>query len=205
MLAYAIEIAKASNLFSHIVLSTDDEEIAAVGREYGAKTPFMRPASLADDHCGTMDVIEHALRECQALGWLTPYSCCLYPCVPFLMPADLQEGFSALEASKANFSFAVTPFPAVIQRGLRRLDDGTMRPFFPEYQMTRTQDLASAYYDVGQFYWGRSDKFLAKSSIHEGGIGHIIPAWRAVDIDTREDWERAELLARALALGKASG
>jgi pseudaminic acid cytidylyltransferase len=199
MIAYAIDAAKASGLFEHVIVSTDDEEIGAISRLYGAETPFVRPPELADDHTPTVSVIAHAITACQTLGWQVDFACCIYPGVPFIQVDDLKAGFELLKTSGANYSFPVTEFPSAIQRGLKRGQDMRMVPFNPEYEQTRTQDLEQAYYDAGQFYWGGTQAWLSTSTrLHSGSAGLVIPQWRVVDIDTNEDWARAELIYQAL-------
>jgi len=141
MIAHAISAAKQLGLFEHIVVSTDDEEIARIAREWGAETPFIRPEDLADDYTPTVPVIAHAITACQALGWSIDYVCCIYPGVPFIQADDLKHALELLQTSQAAYSFPVTEFPSAIQRALRRLPDGKMQPFYPEFELTRTQDL----------------------------------------------------------------
>lgn len=197
MIAYAITAARQSALFEHVVVSTDDEEIARISREWGAETPFTRPAELADDYTPTVPVIAHAIVACQALGWHMDYACCIYPGVPFIQTEDIIRAFELLKTSQAAYCFPVTEFPSAIQRALRRLPDGRMQPFYPEYELARTQDLESAYHDAGQFYWGKPDAWLTNNKIHRSGVGFPIPNWRVVDIDTPDDWTRAEVLYTA--------
>lgn len=199
MIVYAIAAAIASESFDRVIVSTDDEEIAQVARERGAEVPFMRPPELADDHTPTVPVIAHAITECQSIGWDVQEVCCIYPGVPFISTADLRMAREQLLTSGAHYVFPVTGFPSPIQRALRRLPDGTVKPFQPEHAATRTQDLEPGYFDVGQFYWGRASSWLAGLNIHLNGTTLVIPEWRVVDIDTPADWERAELLYAALA------
>lgn len=194
MIAHAICAARQSELFEHIIVSTDDEEIASIAREWGAETPFKRPVGLADDYTPTFPVIAHAITACQALGWHIDYVCCIYPCVPLIQINDLKLALELLQANQASYSFPVTEFPSAIQRALRRLPDGRMQPFYPEFELARSQDLELAYHDAGQFYWGKTDAWFTNERIHHGGIGLPIPNWRAVDIDTPDDWERVSLL-----------
>lgn len=198
MIRYAIDAALASGLFGHVVVSTDDPEIADIARAGGAEVPFLRPASLSDDHTPTVPVIAHAIEACAALGWSADQVCCLYPCGPLLEPADILAAYELLVRAGADYAFPVVPFPSAIQRALRREPDGTTRPFFAEYVDTRTQDLEPAFHDAGQFYWGRTEAWLAGRSIHGHGATIVLPEWRVVDIDTPEDWDRAEALFRAL-------
>ena len=198
MIAYAITAAKNSGLFDHVLVSTDDAEIASIANEWGASTPFVRPAELANDFTATVPVIAHAIQACEALGWSFENVCCIYPGVPFIEVADLQGSFKHLEAGSAEYCFPVAEFPSAIQRALKRNSDGVMQPFYPEFELTRSQDLEPAYYDAGQFYWGKKKAWLSNPRIHSSGIGYQIPSWRVVDIDTPSDWERAELLAVAI-------
>jgi pseudaminic acid cytidylyltransferase len=197
MIAHAIDAARRCDLFEHVVVSTDNEEIAAIAIAHGAEVPFMRPAELADDHTPTVPVIAHTIQACQQMGWPVTHTCCIYPGVPFISVDDIRDALALLEKSGVAYSFPVTEFPSAIQRALRRLPDGRMQPLYPKYELTRTQDLEPAYHDVGQFYWGKSDAWLTNSRIHGSGAGLLIPGWRVVDIDTPADWERAELLFNA--------
>lgn len=198
MIAYAIEAAHASDLFAHVIVSTDDPEIAVIAQEFGAETPFVRPPELADDHTPTVPVIDHAVTACEAMGWAAEYVCCIYPGVPFIRQDDLRAALELLRNSTgADYSFPVTEFPSAIQRALRRDPSGRMASFSPEYELVRTQDLEPAFHDAGQFYWGRRQAWENNPRIHNSGVGLVIPNWRVVDIDTPEDWLRAELLFKS--------
>jgi pseudaminic acid cytidylyltransferase len=198
MIAYAILAAKLSRIFDHIIVSTDDEEIAIIAQEWGAETPFLRPTDLANDYEATMPVIAHGIRFCHDLGWDFDYVCCIYPCVPFIKKEDLLGAYTRLIQNESNFCFPVTEFPSAIQRALKSKGDGTMQPFYPEFEQTRTQELEPGFYDVGQFYWGRTEAWLSNQFIHSDGLGYRIPPWRIVDIDTKDDWEYAEILSNVL-------
>lgn len=199
MIAYAIAVAQDSGLFDQIVVSTDDADIAAVALGLGARVPFMRPPELANDHAATAPVVVHALQSCQQLGLVSgpdPEVCCIYPGVPLLHGEDLRQGHAVLQPGR--YAFAVVPFAAAIQRALRRSSDGSTAPFHPEHQLTRTQDLEPAFHDAGQFYWGHASTWLSGLSIHDHACSVVLPPWRAVDIDTPDDWTRAEALYAAV-------
>jgi pseudaminic acid cytidylyltransferase len=198
MIAHAITAATSSGLFERVVVSTDDQEISRIAREWGAETPFVRPPELADDHTPTVPVIAHAIAECEKLGWAVERACCIYPGVPFIQIGDLKAALELLEMSRADYSFPVTEFPSAIQRALRRSEDGRLSPFSPEHELTRTQDLEPAYHDAGQFYWGGRQAWLSNPKIHSSGAGFVIPSWRVVDIDTPDDWRRAEMIFGAV-------
>lgn len=200
MIGYAIDAALESGQFDRVIVSTDDAEIAEIARERGAELPFLRPAELADDHTPTVPVIQHAIEACNALGWGITHACCIYPGVPFIRASDLAAAYELLEANGGEgYAFPVTGFPSPIQRALKRGGDGQVAPFNPEHVGTRTQDLEPAYFDAGQFYWGRAETWLAGLNIHANGRAIVLPEWRVVDIDTPDDWERAEALHRVIA------
>jgi pseudaminic acid cytidylyltransferase len=198
MIAYAIEAAKVSGLFEHILVSTDDHEISAIAQKLGAEVPFERPSELADDYAPTVPVIAHAITASEALGWKIDKVCCIYPCVPFIQANDLKAALRLLDESDAKYSFPITEFSSAIQRALRRANDGRISSFYLEYELIRTQDLEPAYYDAGQFYWGTRDAWLTTHRIHANGVSLVIPQWRTVDIDTLEDWIKAEIIAPAM-------
>jgi pseudaminic acid cytidylyltransferase len=198
MIAHAISAAKTSGLFEHVIVSTDDDEIARIARAWGAETPFVRPPELADDHTPTAPVIAHAITVCEALGWKIDQACCIYPSAPFIQADDLRNALELLNASQADYCLPVTEFPSAIQRALKRSKTGRLSPFHPEYELTRTQDLESAYHDAGQFYWGSRQAWLSNPRIHSSGVGLVIPKWRVIDIDTPDDWQRAEMFHQAL-------
>lgn len=198
MIAWAIGAAKASGLFDHIIVSTDDDEIATVAGSWGAETPFMRPEALADDLTPTVPVIAHAVQSCMDLGWAVDYVCCIYPCAPLLQAADLVAALDMLQDHDADFVYPVTEYAHPIQRAMRRLPGGQMQFFNREYEMTRTQDLETAYHDAGQFYWGKATAWLAHKKMHTDGLGMPVPNWRVVDIDSADDWARAEHLFRSV-------
>jgi pseudaminic acid cytidylyltransferase len=196
MIAYAIEAAQKSGLFSRIVVSTDDEEVAKISREIGAEVPFLRPNELSDDHTPTVPVIAHAIRALEANGGNMSYVCCIYPCVPFIEEEDLKKALLLLEQGNSEYSFPVAEYPSPIQRALKLGLGDQASPFYPEFELSRTQDLQKAYHDAGQFYWGRKKAWLNNLRIHSSAVGLEIPRFRAVDIDTVDDWKKAEALIR---------
>lgn len=155
----------------------------------------MRPEALADDHAGTQAVIAHAV-EALALDGSTPV-CCIYATAPFLVPQDLQRGLQTLQTSDADFVFAATSYAFPIQRAIRIDDAGRVRMFQPEYYASRSQDLESAWHDAGQFYWGTAEAWQANGPLFSRAAAVILPRHRVQDIDTPEDWQRAEWMFRA--------
>ncbi|QUL37350.1 pseudaminic acid cytidylyltransferase [Erythrobacter sp. JK5] len=199
MIGYAIEAALACEAIGRVVVTTDDDEIAAIAEDFGAEVPFRRPAELADDITPTVPVIQHAIQACRTRGFAFEYACCIYPGVPFIRTEDLAEALALLiEHGGEGYTFPVTGFPSPIQRALKRDASGGVAPFDPSHVNTRTQDLEPAYFDAGQFYWGRAETWLSGANIHANGRAIVLPEWRVVDIDTPEDWDRAEALHRAI-------
>lgn len=193
MIGWSIAAALASGVFGRVVVSTDDNEIAEIARAEGAEVPFTRPEALADDHTATAPVIAHAA---QALGLddNTPV-CCLYATAPMVRAGDLRAGHARLMQPGVDFVMAITSFPFPIQRALRH-DPVTGRVAFmqPEHRNTRSQDLEDAWHDAGQFYWARAGHWAAGLPFGEGSVGLALPRHRVQDIDTPEDWARAEAL-----------
>ena len=206
MIARTIASALASGLFERVLVSTDDEQIAEIARSAGAETPFTRPPELADDLTPTVPVIAHAVQACNELGWGVSYACCIYPCVPLLSIEDMAAALKLALDSDTDFVYPVTEYAHPIQRAMRRLPSGQMALYNPAHEMTRTQDLEKSFHDAGQFYWGKASAWLAHKKMHTAGLGFPIPHWRVVDIDTEDDWQRAELIFKALSdLGAKNG
>jgi len=198
IIARTIQVAQSSGLFDHIVVTTDDEEIALIAKQAGAVVPFMRPAELSDDLTPTVPVIAHAVRTCADLGLDADYVCCIYPCVPLLYGQDLIDALDLLQTQHAEFVYPVTEYAHPIQRAMRRSPKGEMQFLSPENEMTRTQDFEKTFHDAGQFYWGTAAAWLAGKRMHTAGLGLPIPNWRVVDVDSQDDWKRAELIYQAL-------
>ena len=200
MLAYSIRAAQNSGLFDRIVVSTDDEEIAAMARQLGAETPFVRPAELADDFSTTVDVIRHSVQALQQQGEPVDYACCIYATAPFVQPQYLQQGLQQLQAhpDKA-YAFSVTTFPFPIQRAIRINAAGEIEAMHPEHRNTRSQDLEEAYHDAGQFYWARAQAWIERAVVFSSqSLAVILPRYLVQDIDTQEDWLRAEFMYDSL-------
>lgn len=199
MIAWSIEAALQSGCFDRVIVSTDDAEIAAVARAYGADVPFMRPAELSDDHTGTIPVIAHAVKWMASHGDAPTEVCCIYATAPFLLPADLQRGLDTLRSSGAEYSFSVTSYAFPIQRAVRITKANRVEMFNPAQFNVRSQDLEEAWHDAGQFYWGNASAWLSGRPVFSSDAAPVVlPRHRVQDIDTVEDWERAALMFSAL-------
>ncbi len=199
MIAWSILAAQKSGCFDQIIVSTDDDEIAELAKAHGAEAPFRRPEALADDHTPTVPVIAHAVQWLADNGTPAEEVCCLYATAPFVQAEDLSRGLEALRSTDAAYAFPVTSFAFPIQRAVRLRADGRVEMFYPEHSQTRSQDLPEAYHDAGQFYWGHARAWLAGLPvIGPSSTSIILPRYRVQDIDTPEDWERAERLFQVL-------
>lgn len=200
VIAYAIEAARTSGLFDRIIVSTDSDAIAEAASRAGAEVPFRRDSGLSDDFATTAAVLADALERLGGAATVG-YACCIYPAVPFLRPENLRAGFDIVRAGGALSAFAVTSYPGPIQRALTITPDGCLRMMWPENRDRRSNDLALAWRDAGQFYWVDVDLFLRERVLYADSSRPVpIPRHLAHDIDTPEDWELAELIYRALQL-----
>lgn len=205
IIGYSIEAAQASGLFDRIIVSTDDREIAEVAESFGAEAPFVRPAELADDFTGTNAVVKHCLEWLQSQDCPAEYACCIYATAPFVQAEDLRRGFQLLVERGKDYAFSVTSFPFHIQRAVRINRAGCIEAIWPENIMVRSQDLEDAYHDAGQFYWGRANAFINEVTLYSpAAVPCVLPRYRVQDIDTLEDWLRAELMYSGLSAAKAA-
>lgn len=199
MIAWSIEAAITSGCFDRVVVSTDDAEIADVAKRYGAEVPFMRPAEFSGDYVGTLPVLRHAVDWLKNDGESIDFACCIYATAPFISPSDLQRGWELIRQEHASYAFSVTSYAFPIQRAIRITKDGRVAMFNPEHFNTRSQDLEEAWHDAGQFYWGTADAWLEERAIFgEGAMPVKLPRHRVQDIDTPEDWARAEWMFKAM-------
>ena len=194
LIAYSIETAIKSKLFDKVIVSTDDHEIATISKKYGAEVPFLRPKELSDDFTVTKDVIDHTINYLKLNGKKYDYVCTIYATAPLLQKKYLQEGYTKIVNSSAKHCFSATSMPFPIQRTFKINDTGRCEMFSPENFMTRSQDLEEAYQDAGQFYWENQNIESNENIFGKDSIPILLPRHLVQDIDTLEDWERAEVL-----------
>lgn len=199
MIAWSIEAALESACFDQIIVSTDDNEIAEIARDFGATVPFMRPIELSDDFTGTIPVISHAIEWLSDQGMQIDQVCCLYATAPFVRPEDILRGLDTLIEEGSDYAFSVTSYAFPIQRAIRINTESRIEMFNPEHFNTRSQDLEEAWHDAGQFYWGQSNAWVGKKVIFTPKSSPVpLERHRVQDIDTPEDWLRAEWMFKAL-------
>lgn len=198
MIARAITTAKESGIFSHVLVSTDDEEILEISKEFGASVPQLRSKVLSDDFANTYDVVADALTK-SWLGEVVPdHVCCIYPSSIFLKVTHLVEAYKMILDSGCSYVFPIQEYSPPIQRGLYLEENGSISMIDPKNALVRTQDLRPSYHDTGQFYWGKREAWERKDSIFgDHSMGLICKPYEFIDIDTPEDFEFATVLFRA--------
>ena len=199
MIAWSIEAALQSGCFDRVSVTTDDEEIADIARTCGAEVPFMRPATLSDDHTATIPVIAHAIDWYRQQGEKPNEVCCIYATAPFINHEDIQMGLKLLQEGDWSYVFSATTFAYPIQRAFKKTEDNGLKMVFPEEFLTRSQDLAEVMHDAGQFYWGKADAWVQNRKIFDHWSTVVrLPRWQVQDIDNVDDWEMAELMYASL-------
>jgi len=198
LIAYSIQTAIESRIFDKVVVSTDDDEIANIAREYGAEVPFIRPKELSDDFTGTNQVVDHALNYFKMKGEVFDYACTIYATAPLLKVMFLIAGFEKITESNAVNVFSATSMPFPIQRSFKLDNKGRCKMFYPEHYLSRSQDLEESYHDAGQFYWRNLKLSSSEIMFGNDSIPVILPRYLVQDIDTFEDWERAEIMYEVL-------
>lgn len=193
IIAYSIEAAIQSDLFSEVMVSTDDLEIASIAKKFGAKVPFLRSTRNANDHATTFDVIEEVLKTYSDKGQNFQQGCCLYPTAPFTSGERLVKFHKFLEEKDFDCVFPVLKYGHPIQRSLKLDNNKGMSMIYPEHIETRTQDLEPSFHDAGQFYWFNTRRLIDFGKLWTKNTGCLeIDESLAHDIDHLEDWKIAE-------------
>jgi pseudaminic acid cytidylyltransferase len=199
VIAYGIAAARQAGVFDRIIVSTDAADIARVARDCGAEAPFSRPPELADDYTATAPVLLHALEWLAAQGVAPQFCCCIYPAAPLVQAQDLRAGLELLKQDGVKAVIPVTSFPFPVFRAFTLTPAGRLALMWPEHELTRSNDLPPAYHDAGQFYWLRVDAFMLEKKIYlPDAAPLVLPRWRVQDLDTLEDWQRAEVMYNVL-------
>lgn len=198
IMTYSIEAALSSGLFDTVMVSTDDEEIAQIAKEYGAQVPFYRSERTSNDYAATADVVSEVLDEYAKCGIYYETACVIYPTAPFLTVDALKDAMGILLGGDADGVMPVVKFSFPPQRSVV-MRNGLLVPSDPESMKMRSQDLEPHYHDCGQFYCIRVASFLKQRAMV---MAHTMPYLQdeltVQDIDTEEDWKIAELKYRLL-------
>jgi N-acylneuraminate cytidylyltransferase len=194
IISYSIHAALESQLFTEVMVSTDDEEIARIAEIEGAIVPFFRSKENADDFSGTADVIAEVINRYRERGMIFDAGCCIYPTAPFVNPAILKEGYKKLVEGKFDVVFPMVRYSYPIQRSIHKVENGKVAMLWPENYHKRSQDLEPVYHDAGQFYWFRSEYIIAYKKLFGDNVAGLEVEEKSVqDIDTLSDWELAEM------------
>lgn len=198
MIAYAIETALKSALFDLVMVSTDDEEIAEIAKEYGASVPFLRSAQNSNDFAGTFEVIEEVIQRYSNDGINFEEVCCIYPCTPLLQIKHLSEAYFTLNKGAYSSVYPVVPYSPPIQRALSIVGE-RLKYLDSAHRFTRSQDLEKSYFDPGQFYWMKTSDVMQQKGIFTDNTGYLVLDELFVqDIDNETDWKLAELKYKLL-------
>ncbi len=193
IIAYSIQAALDCKLFDEVMVSTDDNEIAKIAIQYGAKVPFMRSKKNSDDHATTSDVLVEVLEQYKINNKHFDFACCIYPTAPLINPLKIKEAFEVMRIKNFDSVFPVTSFSYPILRSLK-MTEGKVEMNWPEYLNSRSQDLTPAFHDSGQFYWININNFLQTKNILSDNCGAIeLSDLEVQDIDNETDWKLAEL------------
>ena len=193
IIAYSIQAALDSGLFDEVMVSTDDDEIAEVARQYNASVPFLRSEAASNDFASTTDVLIEVLSCYKKMGHRFDYTCCIYPTAVFVTAEKLQKAFNLLIQKEYSSVFPIIPFSYPIWRSLK-IDNQILSMNFPKYENSRSQDLPVAYHDAGQFYFSKTEVILNKESTLNGNsFGIVIDELEGQDIDNLTDWAIAEM------------
>ncbi|MEO6054528.1 MAG: pseudaminic acid cytidylyltransferase [Chthoniobacterales bacterium] len=194
IITYSIEAALAAGCFKEVMVSTDDDKIAAIAKECGATVPFSRSAETSNDSASTVSVLQEVIAEYEKQGSHFDLACCLYPTAPFVTASSLRQGYDALSSkADADAAFTLVRFSYPIQRAFR-INKEEAAMMWPENMFRHSQELEAAYHDAGQFYWLRVKSFLESGRIFaERSVPIVLPESEVQDIDNEEDWKIAEL------------
>ena len=199
VIAYSIKAAIDSQCFDKVIVSTDDAEIAEVAKSFGASVPFMRPDELADDYASTIPVVKHAIEWFDDQGQSPSEVCCLYATAPFVRASTIRKAYEQMQSAQADYCFTVTSFAFPIQRAIKVTAENRVEMFYSEHFETRSQDLERSYHDAGQFYWGKAEAFKQQKPLFsKSATPYILPRYLVQDIDTLEDWKKAELMYKTI-------
>ena len=193
IIAYSIQAALSSGLFDEVMVSTDDEEIAEIVRQYGATVPFMRSEKTSDDFATTTDVLVEVIELYKKMERAFENVCCIYPAAPLIKSQHLINGYEMFIKENRISVFPIVAFSHPVQRGFVINPELKTVMMFPENAMVRSQDIQKVYHDAGQWYWLNTESFLADKKIFSSNSASVILSEIEVqDIDTLVDWKMAE-------------
>lgn len=194
IIAYSIEAALKSGLFEQVIVSTDDQRITEIAKEFGAQVPFLRSDKNSDDFATTSDVLIEVLSDFEKNGKFFESACCIYPTSPLIDFKDLVQAKALFEKEKFDSLISCVCYSFPIQRAFRLKESKEISLLQPDLIHTRSQDLETTFHDAGSFYFFKVHEFQENKTLWSGRIGSFeLPETKVQDIDTMEDWKLAEL------------
>ncbi len=197
IIAYTIEAAKKSGLFSQVIVSTDDKEIAEIANRYGAEVPFLRDSNIADDLTPVSVVTLDALNRLEEKGHEIYLIAQLMANCPLRDEQDIIDSYNQFIRLQSNSQISVTrygwlnPWWAMI-----RDENYSLSPVFHDQMEKRSQDLPDLFCPTGAIWWIKAEILKKEKTFHVvNETGWEIPWDHAIDIDTKEDWKMAEILS----------
>lgn len=197
IISYPIKEAIESEVFDEIIVSTDDDQIAEIALDFGAVVPFKRPSNISGDFSTTLEVIQHSINFKENKNQID-IVCCLYPTAVFIESIDLQNAYNLSKMNKSKILLCATEYSHPIERSFTLNEDGITKLRYEDLVNYRTQDLKKSFHDAGQFYFGTSSIWKTKENLINNAVPYILPSWRVNDIDTIDDWRKAELIYKLL-------
>jgi len=200
LIAYTIEAAQRSRLLTHFLVSSDDPEIIAVARQYGARVPFIRPAELATDTAPSLPVVQHAVGEMERMHGITyDYIVLLQPTTPLRLPEDIDAALEKLVTTGADSVISVCDVGAYHPARMRQIVDDRLveLPIREPKEMARRQDLPPVYIRNGAIYAVKRDVVMLQNTMSGGDCRpYIMPEERSVNVDSKLDLLLAEIMLR---------
>lgn len=204
IIAWTIEAAQAAGCFDRIIVSTEDVEIAAVARRFGAEVDD-RPAALVGDTAGVVDVCLNLFDRLEAQGAAPDAFCCLYATAPLRTADDIRQVVGLLEPGVCDFAMAITDYDLPPYRALRQDADGTLAPMWPDLAFRKSQEVPPLVVNNGSTYAATVAAFRENRTFTGPGTrGHVMPRDRSTDIDDQAALDRARALGRAAGLESGS-
>lgn len=202
LLAYTFDSAKQSQLLTRTILSSDDQEIIKVANQIGLEVPFIRPAMLATDKSPTLPVIQHALKFLKEQGQEFDAVCLLQTTYPFRAPGFIDKAIQRMMETQADAVVSVLPVPHEYNPHwvFEETHGGLLRIATGEKEiLSRRQDLPAAYHRDGAIYLTKSETILDHNSLYGEKLSFIESDFsRYVNLDTLQDWQKAENLVSTL-------
>ena len=195
LISYSIENALNSKIFDEVIVSSDDDEIIQISKEFGASVPFIRKKELSDDFSTSTKVIQDGIKTLENLGKYYDNVCCLYATSPLIDSEILKKAYDEFIKNNNKFLFSACEFEYPIQRAFYINEKNNVFMFDESCYYKRSQDLVKAYHDAGAFYFGKKDAWLDEDFMFRSYSSvFLLSKNKVCDIDTYDDLEFAKFL-----------